>query len=55
MKESHGLGVPLPFLKPSHKLTKEFDLLATNLIGGVKTQAKRPKRSKGLNPAESVQ
>ena len=32
MRESHGVGTPLPYYKPSHKLTNEFQQLAKNLI-----------------------
>jgi len=32
MRESHGEGVPLPYYKPSHKLTLEFMALAQKLI-----------------------
>ena len=32
MRESHSEGTPLPFYKPSHKLTQEFMTLAQKLI-----------------------
>ena len=32
MRESHGVGTPLPYYKPAHKLTNEFKQLAKSLI-----------------------
>ncbi len=32
MRESHSAGVPLPFFRPSHKLSQEFSGLAQELI-----------------------
>lgn len=32
MRESHSAGIPLPFYKPSHKLSQEFARLAANLL-----------------------
>jgi chromosome partitioning protein len=46
MRESHSAGVPLPFFRPSHKLTQEFSGLARALIShdkperDVKTKAR---------------
>lgn len=32
MRESHSVGTPLPFYRPSHKLTQEFMALAQKLV-----------------------
>src|SRR6478735_715573 len=48
MRESHSAGVPLPFFRPSHKLTQEFAGLAAQLIenGKGSVDAKSRGRSK---------
>jgi chromosome partitioning protein len=54
MRESHSAGIPLPFFKPSHKLSLEFLGLANRLIDGVKlaTEARSKTRSKRQRGAE---
>ncbi len=54
MRESHSAGIPLPFFKPSHKLSLEFLGLANRLINGVKplTEARSKSRSKRQPEAE---
>jgi chromosome partitioning protein len=37
MKESHSAGTPLPFFRPSHKLTLEFMALAQSLLENSQT------------------
>ena len=32
MRESHGVGTPLAYYRPNHKLSQEFKMLAANLI-----------------------
>ena len=32
MRESHGVGMPLIYYKPKHKLTQEFEALAERLL-----------------------
>lgn len=43
MRESHSAGIPLPFYKPSHKLTKDFMGLAKNLLPKSKAGKSKPK------------
>ncbi|MBC7530104.1 MAG: ParA family protein [Oligoflexus sp.] len=42
MRESHSEGTPLPFYKPSHKLTLEFMALAQKLINADTDHARTP-------------
>lgn len=42
MRESHSEGTPLPFYKPSHKLTLEFMALAQKLINADTDHARVP-------------
>jgi chromosome partitioning protein len=46
MKESHSAGIPLPFFRPSHKLTKDYQGLAKSLIANDRQQKRRSSRSK---------
>lgn len=43
MRESHSVGIPLPFFKKSHKLSKEFVALASGLVDGA---GKKPSKAK---------
>ena len=40
MRESHSAGIPLPYFRPKHKLTLEFEALATMLLGPPKGRGK---------------
>lgn len=52
MRESHSAGVPLPFFRPSHKLSLEFSGLAQELIGRDKPvrEVKAKGRSRSSQP-----
>lgn len=60
MRESHSEGTPLPFYRPSHKLTLEFMALAQKLIAnetGIAVEAERvskPKKSASKRVVKSV-
>lgn len=47
MRESHSAGTPLPYFRPSHKLTKEFARLAEQLVSIEPGQEGSSKNGKG--------
>lgn len=52
MRESHSAGVPLPFFRPSHKLSLEFLGLANQLIDGEKATADGKSKSGRRRPTQ---
>jgi len=53
MRESHSAGIPLPFFKPSHKLSLEFLGLANRLIYGAKTAMETRSKSRSKRQPEA--
>ena len=54
MRESHSAGIPLPFFKPKHKLSKEFMDLAKGLFGTAGTGKKKKEDSKKKTVRERI-
>ncbi len=53
MRESHSVGVPLPFFKKNHKLSKEFVLLASHLAAKTAKKGKKNKKAASSQTAGS--
>jgi len=53
MKESHSAGIPLPFYRPGHKLTKDFMGLAKTLLVGEGGSRKLAAASRSKKRADS--
>lgn len=55
MRESHSAGVPLPFYKENHKLTKDFMGLADSLLKGSAKKSAKSKSKKSQTKKKKPQ